>query len=227
MHIVFFTGAGMSAESGLGTFRDSGGLWERFRIEDVATPESWRKNPALVLDFYNQRYAQLVASEPNSGHKVIANLQKRFCVSVITHNVDDLHERAGTKDVLHLHGELMYVRSTEDPKLRYKRKGLVQLGDACERGSQLRPDVVWFGEEVPNMEEAKAIVARADIFVVVGTSLQVYPAASLLQVAEKAKRIIVIDSNSSFLFDLPRRIEKMNQSATEGLRLLGRDLSNR
>lgn len=214
----------MSAESGLGTFRDSGGLWERYRIEDVATPEGFRKNPALVLDFYNQRYEQLIASVPNAGHRAIANLQGHFQVSVITQNVDDLHERAGSKDVLHLHGELMYVKSNANPKLRYKRKGLIKLGDTCEVGSQLRPDVVWFGEEVPKMDEAEAIVSQADIFVVVGTSLQVYPAASLLYVAENAKRIIVVDPNSSALSGLSRHIEKINQSATAGLCALEKEL---
>jgi NAD-dependent deacetylase len=180
-HVVVLSGAGISAESGLKTFRDAGGLWEGHRVEDVATPEAWERNPALVLEFYNQRRRQLYEVEPNPGHRAIAELEARFRVSVLTQNVDNLHERAGSSNVLHLHGELDVARSTAHPNRLYTLKGRdIQLGDCCEHGSQLRPHIVWFGEAVPEMERAMAIAETADILIVVGTSLQVYPAASLL-----------------------------------------------
>lgn len=179
--IVVLTGAGISAESGLATFRDSGGLWEGYRVEDVATPEAWQRNPAMVLEFYNQRRKSALQAKPNRGHEILAELQKDFDVTVITQNVDDLHERAGSQKVIHLHGSLFESRSTLNPSLVYKISGWqLNLGDKCEKGSQLRPNIVWFGEMVPMMEVASQVASQADIFLVVGTSLVVYPAAGLL-----------------------------------------------
>jgi len=193
-HIVVTSGAGMSAESGLKTFRDNDGLWENFRIEDVATPEAWRSDRALVIRFYNERRKALLEAQPNDGHRIIAGWEKEFRVSVITQNVDDLHERAGSSRVLHLHGELTKARSTADPDLVYPVAGWeLKEGDRCEKGSQLRPHIVWFGEAVPLMAEAEEIVASADILVIVGTSLQVYPAASLAWCAPKRARRFLID----------------------------------
>src|ERR1035437_2298844 len=179
--IVVLTGAGVSAESGISTFRDSGGRWEKYRIEDVATPEAFHENPALVLDFYNQRRRQLQEVEPNAAHKALVLLEEKFDVQIITQNVDDLHERAGSTNVLHLHGELLKSRSTKDARLIYQIKGTeLNIGDTCELGSQLRPHIVWFGEMVPAIEEAGRISSKADIFIIIGTSLNVYPAAGLV-----------------------------------------------
>lgn len=183
--IVVLTGAGISAESGIKTFRDSDGLWENHRIEDVATPEGWKRNPALVLKFYNQRRAQLFEVEPNEGHKALADLEKKHDVHIVTQNVDDLHERAGSTQVLHLHGELRKSRSERYSDLVYTCDGNIEPGDTCERGSQLRPHIVWFGEAVPMLEPAADLAAAADIFIIVGTSLQVYPAASLMVYANR------------------------------------------
>jgi NAD-dependent deacetylase len=179
--IVALTGAGISAESGLATFRDSGGLWEGYRVEDVATPEAWQRNPAMVLEFYNQRRKSALQAKPNRGHEILAELQNDFDVTVITQNVDDLHERAGSQNVIHLHGSLFESRSTLDPSLVYKIEGWqLNIGDKCEKGSQLRPNIVWFGEMVPMMEVAMQVASQADIFLVVGTSLVAYPAAGLI-----------------------------------------------
>ncbi len=180
-HVVVLSGAGVSAESGLKTFRDAGGLWEGHSIEDVATPEAFARNPQLVLEFYNQRRKQLYEVEPNAGHFALAALQNHFEVSIVTQNVDDLHERAGSGKVIHLHGELKKVRSSRYPELIRRLEGWeLKLGDLCERGYQLRPHIVWFGEPVPAMVEAMEVCNRADIFIVAGTSLQVYPAAGLI-----------------------------------------------
>jgi len=171
----------MSAESGVQTFRDNNGLWHNHRVEEVATPEAWYANPELVLDFYNQRRKQLFEVEPNEGHKALVRLEEKFNVQVVTQNVDDLHERAGSTSVLHLHGELKKVRSTVDPNLVYTLDGWeVKIGDTCEKGSQLRPHIVWFGEAVPLISEAVDIVSNADYLLIIGTSLVVYPAASLV-----------------------------------------------
>ena len=179
--IVVLTGAGISAESGLQTFRSSEGLWNNHRIEDVATPEGWDRDPHLVNDFYNQRRKQLYEVKPNAAHDALAKLEQWYDVTIITQNVDDLHERAGSSKVLHLHGELKKVRSTADPDLIYNLEGWeLKMGDLCEKGSQLRPHVVWFGEEVPNMLNATSITRDSAIFIVVGTSLKVYPAAGLI-----------------------------------------------
>jgi NAD-dependent deacetylase len=191
--IVVLTGAGISAESGLKTFRDSDGLWEQYRIEDVATPMAWNKNRKLVLDFYNERRKQVKKAIPNEAHIALARLESKYTVSIITQNIDDLHERAGSTDVLHLHGEILKSRSTADPSLVYDISGdELNEGNVCERGSQLRPHIVWFGEMVPALEKAACIVSTADIFIVVGTSLAVYPAAGLVDYApEEAEKYII------------------------------------
>lgn len=191
--LVALTGAGISAESGIATFRDSGGLWEGYRVEDVATPEAWHKNPAMVLDFYNERRKKALEVKPNRGHEILAELEMDFDVTVVTQNVDNLHERAGSSKVLHLHGELFEARSTVDESLVYPIKGWeLKLGDLCEKGSQLRPNIVWFGEMVPMMEAAADIAALAEIFLVVGTSMVVYPAAGLIDyVAVNVPKFIV------------------------------------
>lgn len=178
--LVILTGAGMSAESGVKTFRDNDGLWENHRVEDVASIEAWHRNPELVMEFYNQRRKQLHEVEPNQGHFNLAQLEKYFDVEIITQNVDDLHERAGSTKVLHLHGELKKVRSTKNPDDVFELNGWeLKIGDLADDGSQLRPHIVWFGEDVPMIYEAMKIVEEAEIFVIIGTSLQVYPAAGL------------------------------------------------
>lgn len=192
-HIVVLTGAGISAESGLSTFRDAGGLWEQYPIEEVATPGAWRVDPGKVLQFYNERRRQVRQAKPNAAHYALAELAKRYRVSIITQNIDDLHERAGSANVLHLHGEIMKARSTVDPNLIYDLSGKdIELGDKCAKGSQLRPHVVWFYEDVPEFEKAMKITAEADLLLVVGTSLAVYPAASLLDEVKPNTPVIVI-----------------------------------
>lgn len=179
--LVVFTGAGISAESGIKTFRDSDGLWEEYNIMEVATPQGWNKNKALVLDFYNKRRKQVLEAKPNKAHEALLSLEKKYDVLIITQNIDDLHERAGSTKVLHLHGEITKSRSSLDASLIYKIKGTeINIGDTCERGFQLRPHIVWFGEAVPEMENAYDIAAQADIFMVVGTSMVVYPAAGII-----------------------------------------------
>lgn len=179
--LVILTGAGISAESGVSTFRDSNGLWQNHRIEEVASPIAWQNTPEIVMEFYNQRRKQLFEVEPNTGHKALIELEKHFDVQIITQNVDDLHERAGSKNILHLHGELKKVRSTIDENLVYELDHWeLKFGDKCEKGSQLRPHIVWFGEAVPMIGPAIEISSNADIFIVIGTSMAVYPAASLI-----------------------------------------------
>ena len=195
--IVVLTGAGISAESGISTFRDSGGLWEQHRIEDVATYDAWLKNRALVLEFYNQRRKQLYTVNPNPAHFALVKLEQKYNVQIITQNVDDLHERAGSANVLHLHGELKKARSTVDSGLVYDIAGWeLKEGDLCEKGSQLRPHIVWFGEAVPMIEKAAQISLEADIFMVIGTSLNVYPAAGLLEYAPPYSQKFLIDPNA-------------------------------
>jgi NAD-dependent deacetylase len=192
--LVVLTGAGISAESGIATFRDANGLWEGHDVMEVASPQGWRKNPALVLDFYNQRRKNAFSVKPNVGHELLADLEKDFDVRIITQNVDDLHERAGSSNVIHLHGKLFESRSTLDPKLVYKMDGWeLNLGDKCARGSQLRPNIVWFGEPVPLMEQAIQETLQADIFLVAGTSLVVYPAAGLVDLVPDEAPILVVD----------------------------------
>jgi NAD-dependent deacetylase len=196
MRIVVFSGAGISAESGIRTFRDAGGLWEGHRVEDVASPEGWRRNPELVLDFYNQRRLNLLQSQPNAAHLAIAALEQQHEVLVITQNVDDLHERAGSTRVTHLHGELMYARSSGETGYRQRLdEGLLHAGMRCPEGHPLRPDIVWFGEAVPMMDEAVYLTSRADAMLIVGTSLQVYPAADLLNYAPHDCGIWLVDPN--------------------------------
>ena len=190
----------MSAESGIRTFRDSNGLWEEHRVEDVATYEAWLRNQQLVLDFYNQRRKQLYEVTPNAGHTALVELEKKFEVQIITQNVDDLHERAGSAHVLHLHGELKKVRSTVDENLVYELPGWeLKKGDLCEKGSQLRPHIVWFGEAVPMIEPAMELTAKADIFIVIGTSLNVYPAAGLVYYVKDQKPVYLIDPHAEML----------------------------
>ncbi len=192
--VVVLSGAGISAESGLKTFRDSDGLWENYRIEDVATPMGWLKNRKLVLDFYNERRQQVMNANPNAAHFALAHLQDKFDVNIITQNIDDLHERAGSKNVLHLHGEIFKSQSSINPLLIYPITGTeLNEGENCEQGSQLRPHIVWFGEMVPALDDAAMIVTKADIFIVIGTSLAVYPAASLIHYASQMSKKYIID----------------------------------
>lgn len=219
--IVVLTGAGMSAESGISTFRDSGGLWEQYRIEDVATPEGFRRNPELVLEFYNQRRKQLFEVEPNEGHKILADLESTFDMQIITQNVDNLHERAGSKNVLHLHGELMKVRSTgygSEVFTLSKDNIEIHVGDKCPKGYQLRPHIVWFGEAVPEIENAVSITQTADMLVIIGTSMQVYPAAGLINYVPYKTPIYVIDPNEIRVSD--KNIVHIKKGAGEGMKEL-------
>ncbi|MFN8243537.1 MAG: Sir2 family NAD-dependent protein deacetylase [Ferruginibacter sp.] len=215
-HLVVLTGAGISAESGLKTFRDSDGLWMGYNIEDVATPRAFRKNPQLVLDFYNRRRRDVAEAQPNAAHTGLARLEAYFDVTVITQNIDDLHERGGSSNVLHLHGEIFKMRSVADEETLYEIRGDINLGDTASDGSQLRPHIVWFEEPVPLISEAARIITTADIFVLVGTSLQVYPAAGLMDFVPAGVTNYIIDKrippvgNRSDLV----RIEK---PATEGV----------
>jgi len=194
--IVVLSGAGVSAESGIKTFRDSGGLWEGHDVMDVASPEGWERDRKLVLNFYNERRKDVLNAEPNEGHKIIAELENHYNVTVITQNVDNLHERAGSTKVIHLHGELLKSRSTVDPDLIYNIEGWeLNLGDKCEKGSQLRPHIVWFGEMVPMMDIAIDTTLLADYFIVIGTSMQVYPAAGLIQYVKESIPKFIIDPN--------------------------------
>lgn len=193
-NLVVLSGAGMSAESGIPTFRDMGGIWEQYDVTQVASPEAWRVNPELVLEFYNQRRKKLFESEPNNGHLILAELEQWYNVQIITQNVDDLHERAGSTQILHLHGELKKARSTAYPNLVYELNHWeLKLGDVCEKGYQLRPHIVWFGEAVEAIGQAQTMVSTADILVVVGTSLNVYPAAGLVHYVRKRVPVFVVD----------------------------------
>ncbi|MFN3998155.1 SIR2 family NAD-dependent protein deacylase [Algoriphagus sp.] len=217
--LVVLSGAGVSAESGISTFRDSNGLWENHDVMEVASPEGWRKNRALVQEFYNQRRKQARKCQPNAAHLALASLEKHLEVQIITQNVDDLHERAGSSNVLHLHGELSKAQSTLDPKLVYPMDGWeIKEGDKCEKGSQLRPFIVWFGEAVPMMIPAMKIAAKADFFLVLGTSMQVYPAASLIDyVPRNADKYLIDPAQPDF--SLPKNLIFIQKKATEGMEL--------
>lgn len=214
----------MSAESGITTFRDSGGLWEKYRIEDVATHDAWDRNRKLVLDFYNQRREQVQNAKPNAAHFFIAELQHKFDVHVITQNVDDLHERAGSKHVIHLHGELAKSRSTKDESLIYP-VGIngIRLGDICEKGSQLRPHIVWFGELVPMMDHANVFASTAELFVVIGTSLNVYPAAGILNFVDPKMPKWLLDPGE-FHLEYIRHLKHIRKTAVNGIHDLREDL---
>jgi len=223
--IVVFSGAGMSAESGIKTFRDTGGLWEEYRIEDVATFDAWLKNQDLVLDFYNQRRKQVMEAQPNEAHYLVAELQKHFDVQVITQNIDDLHERAGSKNVLHLHGEIMKGRSTVKHELVYDLKHWeIKAGDVCEVGSQIRPHIVWFGEAVPEMDKATELAEKADIFITIGTSLNVYPAANLIHVIEGHIPKFLLDPGD-FNLDYIKNLTIIKSTAVEGMKVLSEKLN--
>lgn len=215
MKIAVLTGAGVSAESGLKTFRDSDGLWEGHDVMEVASPEGFARNPALVLDFYNQRRRQLLTVQPNAAHFALAELEKKHEVTIITQNVDDLHERAGSENVIHLHGELLKVRSTFDEDLIFDWKKDLNLGDFCEHHHQLRPHIVWFGEMVPMIEVAAAIVEKADAVIIVGTSMQVYPAAGLVQYAKADTKIYFVDPKPSISEN--KRIMVFAENASTGV----------
>ena len=218
--LVVFTGSGISAESGIKTFRDSGGLWENYDITEVATPQAFQKNPKLVLNFYNERRRQVINAKPNDAHLALVELEKNYSVQIITQNIDDLHERAGSKNVLHLHGEIMKVRSSRYEELIYQINGTdLNLGDKCEKGFQLRPHIVWFGEAVPAMDAAINFTMNADIFIVIGTSLEVYPAASLLEYAPQNIDKYIIDPKAKELPNI-NNIHSINQSAGKGVPIL-------
>ena len=223
--VVILTGAGMSAESGLGTFRGGGGLWDEYPVELVATPEGYASNPALVIEFYNKRRTELLRVVPNEGHRLVASLEKDYDVTVVTQNVDDLHERAGSTNIIHLHGELMKVCSSHSPQdLRYVRTlqptaPTIALGDLAADGSQLRPYIVWFGEAVPYMSDAIAAMRDIDAFVIIGTSLNVYPAAGLLNYAPAGTPVYLIDPNDVNAV-LPRNAIHIRKGASEGMRVL-------
>ncbi len=222
--LVVLTGAGISAESGIKTFRDSDGLWEGHNVMDVATPEGWRKNPVLVLDFYNQRRQQLKEVQPNLAHQILAELEHDFDVFIITQNVDDLHERAGSTSVLHLHGELLKVRSSINPNYILDWREDLNLGDTDKNNNQLRPHIVWFGEEVPALEEAVAITQNADYFAVIGTSLQVYPAAGLLDFTAPQIPVFYIDPKPIKIPNLRNPLDIIPEVASEGMKILKKKL---
>ncbi|MVM34488.1 NAD-dependent deacylase [Spirosoma sp. HMF4905] len=222
--IVVLSGAGISAESGIPTFRASDGLWENHRIEDVATPEAWQRNPALVQDFYNQRRKQALSVKPNAGHLALVKLEEKYDVTIITQNVDNLHEKAGSSKVVHLHGELFKSRSSIDESLVYDIDGWeIKQGDLCKKGSQLRPHIVWFGEAVPMMDVAVDITQEADIFIVVGTSLNVYPAAGLVYAVQSGVPIYVVDPNIPAMQKRPN-VTFIAEPATIGLTELAEQL---
>jgi NAD-dependent deacetylase len=215
--IVVLTGAGVSAESGIRTFRDNDGYWRQYHYEEVASPRAWEQHPELVLEFYNERRKNVIESEPNAAHKALADLEKAYNVHIITQNVDDMHERAGSSNVLHLHGEIRKSRSTIDPSLVYDIEGWeLKMGDVCEKGSQLRPDIVWFGEPVPMMDDAIELVSDAEIFLIIGTSLLVYPAASLVHYApdDAVKYLIDPSANPQALV---HHLEVIRKKATDGV----------
>ena len=223
-HIVVLTGAGVSAESGLQTFRDNDGLWMGYNVYEVASPEGWKKDPSMVLDFYNKRRKEVASALPNAAHKIIASLQDRFQVTVITQNIDDLHERAGSKEVVHLHGEIFKMRSENDEHSLYQITNDIHIGDRATDGFQLRPHVVWFGEPVPNILKTRDIMSTADVFILVGTSLQVYPAAGLINFLPPNAPKYIIDKKLPYL-PPHHNFYAIEKSATEGMKEL-KDILN-
>lgn len=220
--IVVFSGAGMSAESGIQTFRDNGGLWEQYRVEEVATPEAWNLDPELVTRFYNERRKQIISTSPNEAHRLIQRLESAFDVTVITQNIDDLHERAGSSKVLHLHGNIRFSKSSgPNQEAKYYPIDSWELteADRCPEGYRLRPHVVWFGEAVPMLEEAEKLISAADMVIIIGASLRVYPAAGLIHYINKGSKAYVIDPNAHNL-TLPNGIEAVNDSAVKGMKFL-------
>jgi NAD-dependent deacetylase len=215
--IVVLSGAGISAESGLKTFRDAGGLWEGYEVMQVASHRGWQENPSLVLDFYNQRRRQLREVSPNDAHTALVKLEKKYDLSIITQNVDDLHERAGSKKVLHLHGELLKVRSTLNPQRCYPWKKDLHIGDLCKEGAQLRPHIVWFGEAVPMLDKAIEIIRETDILVIVGTSMQVYPAANLIHYLSPNRPIYFIDPAPAIVQDDYQNLTLFSEKASTGV----------
>lgn len=216
-NLVVLTGAGISAESGVKTFRDSGGLWEGHDVMEVASPQGWQADPELVLEFYNQRRKQLLTVQPNKAHILLSELEKYYHVQIITQNVDDLHERGGATNVLHLHGELFKVRSTKYEDLIYNWKKDLNSGDLCDKGYQLRPHIVWFGEAVPMLGKAIEIVQKADIFIIIGTSMQVYPAASLIQYTKPEIPIYFIDPKPSTSLSYYKNMTIFSEKASTGM----------
>lgn len=224
--LVVLSGAGVSAESGIPTFRDSNGLWEGYDVMEVATPEGWSKNPALVLDFYNQRRKRALEVEPNRAHRIIAELEEFFDVTVVTQNVDNLHERAGSTKVIHLHGSLFESRSCIDDSLVYPIQGWeLKLGDLCEKGSQLRPNIVWFGEMVPLMDTAARHASQADLFIVVGTSMVVYPAAGLIDYVPNETMKYIVDPKLPDIRPM-RYLKLIEDKASSGMEVVWRELVN-
>ncbi|MBC2839468.1 NAD-dependent deacylase [Robiginitalea sp. SC105] len=222
--LVVLSGAGVSADSGIRTFRDSGGLWEGHDVQEVATPEGFRRNPALVLDFYNQRRRQLREVAPNAGHRSLAELERTFRTTIVTQNVDDLHERAGSSRVLHLHGELLKARSTGPNQLVLPWETDIRIGDTCPEGYQLRPDIVWFGEAVPMLQRAAEVTARANILIIVGTSMQVYPAAGLVHYKKTGTPIYFVDPAPQVRPGDFENLEIIPERASVGLPILARRL---
>ncbi|ELI6454309.1 SIR2 family NAD-dependent protein deacylase [Flavobacterium psychrophilum] len=222
--LVILTGAGISAESGIKTFRDSGGLWEGHNVDDVATPQGWHKNPTLVLDFYNKRRQELKTVKPNEAHLILVDLENDFDIQIITQNVDNLHERAGSKNVLHLHGELLKVRSTKNENYILDWSENLHLGDFDDKKNQLRPHIVWFGEDVPALEYAVELVQLADILIIIGTSLQVYPAASLMHFAPEDCLVYYIDPNPANVSNTPQNFKIIEALASKGMQILQKEL---
>lgn len=225
--IVILSGAGMSAESGISTFRDANGLWEQHDIMEVASIDGWRKNPGLVLEFYNQRRRQLKTVEPNAAHYALVELEQKYAVTIVTQNVDDLHERAGSSSIVHLHGELRKVRSSKHENLIYHCEEDINLGDLCDKGHQLRPHIVWFGEMVPKIEIGAQVVAACDHLIIIGTSMQVYPAAGLVDYAQGHAAIYYIDPKPSISQQSYPEVTIIAEKATTGVRNLVDQLLNR
>lgn len=222
-HIVVLTGAGISAESGIKTFRDSDGLWMGYNIEEVATPRAYQKNPQLVLDFYNMRRRDVAAANPNTAHIGLAKLQEKYNVTIVTQNIDDLHERAGSKNILHLHGEIFKMRSDKNESLISEIRTDIKLGDKASDGNQFRPHIVWFEEPVPMIEDAAMVMKTADIFILIGTSLQVYPAAGLIHYVPTHTPKFVIDKKIPPTGNI-KNVRFIEKTATEGIEMLLKEL---